>query len=83
VSEKYLSRGDMFLKSKKYKGKLAATKMGKEAFNFLKENNHGYISLDTTRKLENNIDLIEKGEASYIEILKELYEEMLKINKPV
>jgi len=49
-------------------------------FNFLKENYYDYISVDTTRKLENNIDLIEKDEANYIEILKELYEEMLKIN---
>jgi reverse gyrase len=65
---------------KNYKGKLAATKLGKEVFNFLKENYYDYISVDTTRKLENNIDLIEKGEANYIEILKELYEKMLKIN---
>ncbi|MDT7892509.1 MAG: DNA topoisomerase [Thermoproteota archaeon] len=65
---------------KNYKGKLAATKLGKEVFNFLKENYYDYISVDTTRKLENNIDLIEKDEANYIEILKELYEEMLKIN---
>jgi reverse gyrase len=65
---------------KKYKGKLAATKLGKGVLNFLKENYYDYISVDTTRKLENNIDLIEKGEANYIEILKELYEEMLKIN---
>lgn len=70
----------MFLKSKIIKGKLAATKLGKEVLNFLKENYYGYISVDTTRKLENNIDLIERGEANYIEILKELYEEMLKIN---
>jgi len=52
----------------------------KGVLNFLKENYYAYISVDTTRKLENNIDLIEKGEANYIEILKELYEKMLKIN---
>jgi reverse gyrase len=54
-------------------GRLVPTKRGIEVYRFLKENYPEYTSEELTRKLEEAMDRIERGELDYRNVLKEAY----------
>ncbi|EDP75277.1 reverse gyrase [Hydrogenivirga sp. 128-5-R1-1] len=58
---------------KEVKGRLFPTKMGMEVYSYLREHYPNYVSEELTRELERAMDMVEKGEADYMEILKEAY----------
>ncbi len=51
---------------------LYPTKLGIEVYNYLSQNFPEYTSEEFTRKLEELMDMVEKGEADYQEIIREL-----------
>ncbi|MCS7133095.1 MAG: reverse gyrase, partial [Aigarchaeota archaeon] len=62
-------------------GRLIATKKGTMVYHFLIEKFGKYVSEELTRRLEADMDLVEKGEMNYQEILRKLYEEVMEIRK--
>jgi len=60
---------------------LIATKKGKAVYNFLSQMFQKYISEELTRKLEEEMDMVERGEADYQELLRRLYDEVMEIKK--
>ena len=62
-------------------GKLIATKKGKAVYSFLSQMFEKYISEELTRKLEEEMDMVERGEADYQELLRRLYDEVMEIKK--
>jgi len=62
-------------------GRLIATKKGKAVYNFLSQMFQKYISEELTRKLEEEMDMVERGEADYQELLRRLYDEVMEIKK--
>jgi len=61
------------------KGKLVATRRGKEVFKFLNEKFNDLINEERTRKLQEKIDLIEAGKEKAENVLREFYEEIKNI----
>ena len=57
-------------------GRIRPTKLGTTIYNFLKEKYERYITEETTRRLEEVMELVEEGRQDYQKILKELYEEI-------
>lgn len=55
------------------------TKRGIEVFEFLRDNYNSFVSEERTRLLEEKMDAVERGELEYIDALKELYEEIARI----
>lgn len=55
------------------KGRLVPTRMGVEVYNYLRERYPEYVSEELTRKLEEAMDRIERGELDYMEVLREAY----------
>lgn len=51
---------------------LYPTKLGIEVYNYLSQNFPDYTSEEFTRKLEELMDMVERGEANYQEIIREL-----------
>jgi reverse gyrase len=60
------------------KGFIIPTKLGKEVYSYLQKKYYDLINEDFTKTLESNMDLIEKNEIEYQEILQKLF---LKISK--
>ncbi len=56
------------------RGKLIPTPMGKKVYSFLKKNYPDYVSQELTRRLEEAMDRVERGEANWQEILRQVYE---------
>ncbi|HDI01386.1 MAG TPA: reverse gyrase [Candidatus Bathyarchaeota archaeon] len=57
-------------------GRLYATQRGYQVLNYLDGRFSQYVSEETTRRLEEAMKAVEEGRASYIEILRRLYEEI-------
>ncbi len=55
------------------KGRLVPTKMGIQVYSYLKENYPDYVSEELTRKLEEAMDRIERGELDYTEVLRSAF----------
>ncbi len=66
---------------KEVKGKLVPTRMGIKVYNYLYKNYREFVSEERTRKLEEKMDAVEKGEVDYMEVLKELYNEIKNVGK--
>ncbi len=77
IIETLLQRGYVIERA----GRLIATKKGMTIYHFLIEKFEKYVSEDLTRKLEADMDLVEKGEINYQEVLRKLYEEVTEIKK--
>lgn len=60
-------------------GYLLYTPLGYKVWSYLKEKYGEYVSEETTAKLEEEMDRVERGEVSYLEPLSRLYREILKI----
>ncbi len=63
----------------KKRGYLVPTTMGINVYNYLVSNFADIVSVETTRKLEEELDKIEKGEISPIEVLDGLWNELEKM----
>jgi len=61
------------------RGKLVPTRLGKEVYHYLTSKYSDLVSEERTRMLEEIMDSIERGEAEYLEILRNLHEEIMKI----
>ena len=48
---------------------------------YLRERFGEYVSEETTRRLESQMDSVEQGKADYQQILNELYREILEIKE--
>ncbi len=59
--------------------KLIATRRGRIIFWFLYSNYAKFVSEQTTRELEKTMDMVERGEADYMEVLRGLYTELTSI----
>ncbi len=66
----------------KQRGKaIIATKLGKEVYEYLESNFEKMISEATTRELEKRMDLVERGERNYQDVLQYVYSEINDILK--
>jgi len=63
------------------RGRLYATWLGRAVLNYLDSRFGRYVSEETTRRLEEAMKAVEEGRANYIEILRELYEEIRDISR--
>jgi reverse gyrase len=63
------------------RNRLVSTPLGFRVYMYLHQNFGNYTSEETTRKLESLMDSVERGEADYNEILKELYQEIQGIRE--
>lgn len=61
--------------------RLISTKLGYKVYKYLSSKFGGYTSEEATRKLELIMDMVERGEANYKDVLKELYQEILEIRR--
>lgn len=61
-------------------GRLIPTETGIKVFNYLSRNYGKFVSEERTRLLEEKMEEVEKGHADYINVLKELYEEISEIS---
>ncbi len=79
--EKLLERGYVIER----KGFLIPTKLGKQIYDFLKrqESIIPFVSEEFTRRLEELMDRIEEGKEDYKNILKVLYEDIIKFESSV
>ena len=75
IVETLLKRRYVFEKN----GYLFHTPLGYKVWSYLRENYGDYVSEETTAKLEEEMDKIERGEVSYLESLSRLYREILRI----
>jgi reverse gyrase len=53
-------------------GRMIATKLGKQVYDFLHTTFGDLVSEELTRQLEAKMDEIEEGKANYLEVLNEL-----------
>ncbi len=60
-------------------GKLIPTKRGMEVYEYLTRNYSEFVSEERTKKLEEKMDAVEKGEVDYMDVLRELYDEIRMI----
>jgi len=79
IVQKLIDRGYV-IENKNF---LFPTKLGKEVYNYLTQlkSAEKFVKEEFTRILEELMDKIEKGEVYYIHVLKDLYEEVLKVEK--
>ncbi|WP_369611630.1 reverse gyrase [Sulfurisphaera javensis] len=66
------------IESKKTK-KLIPTTLGKEVNNYLNQKFSSFVSENRTRTLLQLMDMVEEGKEDYINVLKDIYEEINKI----
>ena len=66
---------------KEVKNYLFSTKKGFVVYKFLNSKYSQYVSEEFTRKLEKDMDLIERGEEDYEKVLKDLYFEVRELIK--
>ncbi len=69
-----------YIITSKKRGYLIPTAIGIEIYKYLSFNFNELISVNTTRKLEENLDRIERGEITSVEVLDELWETLEKRN---
>ncbi|RLI10940.1 hypothetical protein DRO33_04940, partial [Candidatus Bathyarchaeota archaeon] len=62
-------------------GRLYATNLGRAVLKYLDGRFSQYVSEETTRRLEEAMRAVEEGRASYIDILRHLYEEIRAISR--
>ncbi|MCC6010444.1 MAG: DNA topoisomerase, partial [Fervidicoccaceae archaeon] len=62
-------------------GFLKPTELGEEVYHYLSTNFKDLVSEERTRELEKKMDAVSEGKTDYIEILKDLYEEISRIAK--
>jgi len=55
--------------------------LGLRVYEYLSSNFTDYVSEETTRRLESIIDAIEQGRVDYQEVLRNLYNEILRIRE--
>ena len=67
------------IRSKK-KNKLIPTKLGIAVYEYLMSNYSEFVSEERTRELEEIMERIENGEIDYMEVLDEVYKEILRIS---
>ncbi|MEM5874558.1 MAG: reverse gyrase [Candidatus Aenigmatarchaeota archaeon] len=60
----------------KIKERIIPTKLGKQVIKFLEEKYPSLISVETTRKLEENMDEIEKGNLYYQDVIAGIFNEL-------
>jgi len=63
------------------KNRLISTRLGFKVYMYLRERFGEYVSEETTRRLESQMDSVEQGKADYQQILNELYREILEIKE--
>ncbi|MEM3728385.1 MAG: reverse gyrase [Candidatus Bathyarchaeia archaeon] len=63
------------------RNRLISTTLGFKVYKYLSLMFGEYTSEEATRRLESIMDMIEQGKADYKEILKELYQDILKIRQ--
>ena len=63
------------------KNRLISTRLGFKVYMYLRERFGNYVSEETTRRLESQMDSVEQGKADYQQILNELYREILEIKE--
>ncbi|HEX69616.1 MAG TPA: hypothetical protein ENG10_04910, partial [Candidatus Bathyarchaeota archaeon] len=61
------------------KNKLISTRLGFKVYMYLHERFGDYVSEETTRRLEAQMDSVEQGRTDYQQILNELYQEISEI----
>jgi len=71
-----LKRGYVIESKNKY---LVPTAIGKSVYSYLYNNFEPFVSEETTRLLEQNMEAIERGELNYIDVLRNLHEELQKL----
>jgi len=59
--------------------RLLPTKLGMKVYEYLERNYENLISVQRTRKVEEMMDKVERGELNYLEVLREFYEEVRTI----
>ncbi len=64
---------------KEIRGELIPSNRGMEVYEFLASKYGKFISEERTRLLEEKMDMVERGEKNYEEVLKELYEEISEL----
>ncbi|RTZ68583.1 MAG: reverse gyrase, partial [Aquificaceae bacterium] len=79
IVQKLLDRGYV-IERKNY---LFPTKLGKEVYNYLirLKSAEKFVKEEFTRILEELMDKIERGEVHYIDVLKDLFEEVLRVEE--
>jgi len=77
IIETLLERGYVIERA----GRLIATRKGINVHRFLVDKFGKYVSEELTRKLEQDMDLVERGLADYQELLKKLYQEVVEIRR--
>lgn len=60
-------------------GKLIPTDIGRKVFDYLSENYGKFVSEERTKLLEEKMDEVEEGKAEYLEVIRELYDEIREI----
>jgi len=61
--------------------RLISTKLGFKIYQYLYDRFREYVSEETTRRLEEQMDLVEQGKADYQQILRDLYLEIQRIKE--
>lgn len=61
-------------------GYLVPSKYGKRVYDYLSNKYGDLVSVERTRRLEEKMDLVERGEAMYEEIISDLYSELNRYN---
>lgn len=64
------------------RGYLVPTSLGRKVYRFLKENYGGYVSEETTRRLEEAMKAIEEEAVSYLDVLRRMECEIRSIVEP-
>lgn len=77
IIETLLERGYVIERA----GRLIATKKGITIYQYLIERFRDYVSEELTRKLEEDMDKVESGQADYQKILRRLYDEVMQIRE--
>ncbi|MCS7117356.1 MAG: reverse gyrase [Thaumarchaeota archaeon] len=62
-------------------GRVIATKLGREVYQYLESNYGDLVSEELTRELEAKMDAIEEGKLNYLELLGELHRGIITISK--
>ncbi len=79
IIAKLFKRGYLYeLGKERRANKIVARKIGKEVYQYLISNYPHLISEERTRKLEEDMDLIEEGKKDYQEVLNEIYKEIFE-----
>lgn len=60
-------------------GKVFPRHRGIEVFEYLNKNYNEFVNEERTKKIEEEMDMVERGEADYMEILEQIYREVRRI----